>query len=59
MVPHFTPLAREMNVAAFGATLPELQDDPDNKRPSHAGSNRERGNGAPVVDLGIPSRQWE
>lgn len=40
------------------STHPHLQDDPDNKRASHAGCNRERGNGAPVVDLGIPSRQW-
>lgn len=40
------------------STHPHLQDDPDNKRPSHAGCNRERGNGSPVVDLGIPSRVW-
>jgi hypothetical protein len=40
------------------STHPELQEDPDNKRASHAGCNRERGNGAPVVDLGIPSRVW-
>lgn len=40
------------------STHPHLQDDPTNKRPSHAGCNRDRGNGAPVVDLGPPSREW-
>jgi len=40
------------------STHPHLQDDPDNKRPSHAICNRERGNAAPLPDLGIPSRAW-
>lgn len=40
------------------STHPELQDDPENKRPSHAGCNRERGNGAPNVGLGTLSREW-
>lgn len=40
------------------STHPELQDDPTNKRPSHAGCNNARGNGAPVLGLGTPSQQW-
>lgn len=40
------------------STHPELEDDPDNKRPSHAGCNRERGNGSPPASIGIPSREW-
>lgn len=40
------------------STHPHLQEDPENKRRSHAGGNRGRGNGAPIVDLGIPSREW-
>lgn len=40
------------------STHPELQEDPENKRPSHAGCNRERGNGSPPASLGIPSRDW-
>lgn len=40
------------------STHPELQDDPENTRPSHAGCNRERGNGTPAATLGIPSQEW-
>jgi hypothetical protein len=40
------------------STHPELQHDPANKRPSHAGCNRERGNGAPIASLGTPSQDW-
>ena len=39
------------------STHAHLQYDPDNKRPSHAGRNRERGNGALIVDIGVLSRQ--
>lgn len=40
------------------STHPELQHDPSNWRPSHAGCNRERGNGSPRPPLGILSRAW-
>ena len=40
------------------STHPELQEDPTHFRPSHAGCNNERSNGAPRADLGILSREW-
>lgn len=40
------------------STHPELQEDPAGFRPSHAGCNRERGNGDPTPELGILSRAW-
>lgn len=40
------------------STHPELQEDPSNFRASHAGCNRDRGNGVATPGLGIPSRQW-
>jgi hypothetical protein len=40
------------------STHPELQEEWSNFRPSHAGCNRDRGNGAPKVDLGVLSREW-
>lgn len=40
------------------STHPELQEDPANFRPSHAGCNRERGNKAPRPGLGAPSQAW-
>lgn len=40
------------------STHPELQEDPTNFRPSHAGCNRDRGNGAPTLGLGILSQQF-
>ena len=47
-VDHFFPVS----------THPELQDDPDNYRPSNAGCNRARSDGSPILDLGVPSRAW-
>lgn len=40
------------------STHAELQHDPTNWRPSHAGCNRQRGNGDPHPPLGTLSRQW-
>jgi 5-methylcytosine-specific restriction endonuclease McrA len=40
------------------STHPELQEDPDGFRPSHAGCNNARSNKAPSAGLGVPSRQW-
>lgn len=40
------------------STHPELREDPTNFRPSHAGCNRERGNGEARPGLGTLSRQW-
>ena len=40
------------------STHPDLQEDPANLRPSHAGCNRERGNGDPAPALGMLSRTW-
>lgn len=40
------------------STHPALAADPNNLRPSHAGCNRERGNGVPLV-LDNCSRDWE
>ena len=40
------------------STHPELYYDRANWRPSHAGCNRERGNGAPMPALGSLSRAW-
>lgn len=40
------------------STHPQLQHDPANFRPSHAGCNRERGNKPPRPGLGTPSQQW-
>jgi 5-methylcytosine-specific restriction endonuclease McrA len=40
------------------STHPHLQEDPTNKRPSHAGCNRDRSNGAPASGLGVLSREW-
>lgn len=37
---------------------PELQEVYEHFRASHAGCNRDRSNGAPNLDLGIPSREW-
>lgn len=40
------------------ADFPELYEDPDNGRPSHAGCNQERSNKAPNPALGSLSREW-
>lgn len=40
------------------STHPDLQEDPANFRPSHAGCNRDRGAGATRASLGIPSQEW-
>lgn len=40
------------------STHPEHYEDPANFRPSHAGCNRERSNGAPQAGLGTLSRLW-
>lgn len=40
------------------STHKDLETDPANFRPSHAGCNRERGNEAPAPPIGIPSRDW-
>lgn len=45
---HFHPIA----------THPQLAEDPENFRPSHARCNQSRGTGTPVLELGIPSRAW-
>ena len=40
------------------STHPELQEDPANFRASHAGCNNARSNGEPLLELGVPSREW-
>jgi 5-methylcytosine-specific restriction endonuclease McrA len=40
------------------STHPELQEDPEGFKPSHAGCNNARSNRAPSAGLGRPSRQW-
>lgn len=40
------------------STHPDMQHDPTNWAPSHAGCNRERGDRDPRPSLGTPSRQW-
>lgn len=37
---------------------PDLAEVYENFRPSHRGCNTRRGNGAPLLDLGSPSRDW-
>lgn len=56
--PQGDPNAFEGDHVIPSSVDPELADDVDNLRPSHASCNRARSNNAPSFSLGVPSERW-
>jgi CRISPR/Cas system Type II protein with McrA/HNH and RuvC-like nuclease domain len=55
---HRSGNAYELDHVLPVSTHPDVALDPGNALPSHRSCNRNRGNRAPGLGLGIPSRDW-
>lgn len=58
VAPNSTPSSHNLDHYLPVATHPELQDDPDNFRHSHADCNTRRGKDAPGLGLGVEVPAW-